>query len=328
MSTPLARAVRENYPKAEITYFVGNWSRGVLEGNPNIDKIFNYDDMDIIGRKPGKIAKLIRKMRKEKFDLCFNLEKSWHWGVLSYLFGAKARIGFDRLGEGFANNLAIPFDGSKYELEYYLDLGRLAGIKIKKEGMEIYLTKKEKKTAENFIDKNGLRNKAIIGISPGGADNPAQQAIIKRWPLEKYTELINDITEKNKKAIVILLGGENDLAACHEIKQNAKNNDKVLITAGIFTIKESAALMKRCRVFITHDSGPMHIAAAAGSKLIALFGPTQPERFAPRKATVIKSDAKGCPCYNIYGRFDTCKSNECMGHLKMSIILAKALNEI
>lgn len=301
MSTPLVKSIRKHYKKAEITYFVGNWSKDVLKDNPNIDKIFNYDDLIIIKLKIFKILKLIKQTRKKKFDLIFNLEKSWHWAILSFLFGIPARIGFNRLGEGFANTLTVPFNGSKYELEYYLDLAKLLNIKILTHDMEIYLTKKEKETAKKFIKNNKLKNKKLIGIAPGGAENPAQQAFIKRWPLENYVKLINKITKKNKKACIILFGGNNDVKTCKQIKE--KSNNKIINTAGKLTIKQSAALMKKCKIFITHDSGPMHLAGAVKVPLITLFGPTQSERFAPRNTIKIEVKGKKQIFYDIYGRF-------------------------
>lgn len=297
MSTPLIRAIRKNYKDAEITYFVGNWSKDVLKDNPDINKLYSYNDLIIINMNIPGILKIIRSMRKEKFDLCFNLEKSWHWGVLSYLFKARSRVGFDRFGEGFAYNKTVPFTGEKYELEYYLDLARALGIDIPSDEMEIHTTKAEEDKARKFSLANSLFGKNVIGIAPGGADNPAQQALIKRWPTERYIELINS----SKGYYFILFGGKNDIETCLEIRNKVKNKNMVTIAAGTMSLKESAALMKYCRTFITHDSGPMHLAAASKVNLIALFGPTQSERFAPKKATLIKT--RSPPSYTLYGDF-------------------------
>ena len=78
--------------------------------------------------------------------------------------------------------------------------------------------------------------------------------------------------------------------------------------------------MKRCRVVVTHDSGPLHIAAASGTKVIALFGPTPAKRFAPKNAVVIESDVKGCPCYDVYGRFGD-RAGACMSRISISSVL-------
>lgn len=322
MSTPLVKAIKNHYKNAEITYFVGNWSKDVLKDNPNINQIFNYDDLIIINLKIFKILKLVKQIRKQKFDLCFNLEKSWHWGMLSFLFKVPSRVGFNRLGEGFANSLTVPFDGSKYELDYYLDLAKLVNIKVPTNNMEFYLTKQEKETADNFIKKNKLKNKKIIGIAPGGADNPAQQAFIKRWPLENYVKLIDRLTQENENIFFILFGGNNDIETCNELIQKIKNKDKIISTAGTLSLKQSAALMKHCRLFLTHDAGPMHIAAAVKTKLIALFGPTPSKRFAPKNSEIVELKNNKCPCYDIYGSFRP-YANKCMKNITSEKVYSK-----
>lgn len=316
MSAPLVKAIRKHYKNAEITYFVGDWSKDILRDNSDIDKIFNYDDLIIIKRNIFKIFKLIKNIKKQKFDLCFNLEKSWYWSLLAFLFGIPARVGFNRKGEGFANTITVPFDGTKYELEYYLDLARLLNMKITGNDMEIYLTKEEINKASKFIEDNKLKNTKIIGIAPGGADNPGQKAVIKRWPLDRYIELIDNL---DKKWNVVLFGGNNDIDTCITLKKKEKR--KINNTAGKFTIKESAALMKHCKLFLTHDAGLMHIAAAVKVPLIALFGPTQAERFAPKNAIVIKSKVK--PCYDIYGSFKKCRNINHMHSIDVKEVLKR-----
>jgi len=301
MSTPLVKAIRHNYPKSEITYFVGNWSKDALKDNPNINKLYTYDDLIIIRMNISGIRKIIKEMKKEHFDLCFNLEKSWHWGILSYLFKIPTRIGFNRKGEGFAYNLSTPFKGKKYELEYYLDLARLLNLNIPTNKMEVCLTKQELIKAKKYL-------KGAIGLAPGGADNPAQQASIKRWPLENYKQLIQNLPKQK----FILFGGKNDLETCNQLQTRNTIN-----LAGKLTLKESAAVMKQCKVIITHDAGPMHLAAASKSHLIALFGPTQALRFAPRDAITLQTQSK--PCYTIYGTFE--RKDNYMGEIPVEKVL-------
>ena len=311
MSTPLVATIKKHYPDANITYMVGNWSKNVLENNPNVNTIYSYDDLDIIHFRLSRIRKIIKDMKKEKFDLAFCLEKSWHWSLLTFMFKAKRRIGFDRYGEGFANNLNVPFKGEKYELEYYLDLARKISLKPVSEKIEIHLTKKEKDFSEFFLYNMNLDKKKLIGIAPGGADNPAQQASIKRWPLKKYVELIKALPDYH----FLLFGGKNDIETCKSIDMNTKNST---FLAGKLTLKESASLIDQCKYFITHDSGPMHLASATGTKLIALFGPTQSKRFAPKNAIVINAGTP--PCYTIYGLFKPVKENQ-MDEIKIEDVL-------
>lgn len=89
-------------------------------------------------------------------------------------------------------------------------------------------------------------------------------------------------------------------------------SDKVMNIIGKTSLGQSVALMSKCNYFITHDSGPMHLTAASGTKVIALFGPTPAERSAPKNSIVIKKDLKCEPCYTIKGKFKKCDKNKCM----------------
>lgn len=322
MSTPLVNAIRHRYLKTQITYFVGNFSKHVLLHNKDINGLFSYDDLTIVYMRISGILQLIKEIRNRKFDICFNLEKSWHWGVLSFLFGIPYRVGFDRYGEGFAYHKAVPFSGKKYELEYYLDIARLMDISIKTKDILVYTTEKEELKAKQFIKDNGLLGKKLIGISPGGADNPAQKADIKRWPVNHYVSFCTQVLDTNENSSVIVFGGKNDVKTAEKIQNQEK---RVISCAGNLSITESAALMKQCHLFVTHDSGPMHLAAGVKVPLIALFGPTQEERFGPPHAVILRS--KSCKaCYNIYGTFKDCNDNVCMKDITVSEVMKKAVS--
>ncbi len=310
MTTPLISAIKRKYKKAKISYLVGKWSSIVLKNNPNINEILEFDDTLVFKKNVKELAKLIKKIRGMRFNMCFILDKSYHWGLFAYLAGIPFRIAFDRKGEGFPNNLSVNFNGSKYELEYYMDIAELIGIKHATREMQLFTVDKDKRKANAFFKKNNLENKVIIGIVAGGAENPGQTMYEKRWPIDKYIGLVN-VLEGNSKVIVLLFGGKNDANVNKQIKDNCINKNHVLDVSN-YGLHEAFELMKKCNLFITHDSGAMHLAGAAKVKLIALFGPTDPKRFAPKKALVIKSPVAGCPCYNIYGNYDKNIAITCM----------------
>src|SRR3989338_1074345 len=139
MTTPLVKAVRKRFPKAKISYLVGNWSKDVLKNNPYVDSIISFNDSIIFKRDILKILALIKKLRREKFDICFILDKSHWWNMLAYACRIKTRIGFNRNGEGFINTLSVDYKGEKNELEYYLDIAKLLKIKIKDKRLELFL---------------------------------------------------------------------------------------------------------------------------------------------------------------------------------------------
>jgi len=276
MSTPLIEALRSAWPDAKISYLVGKWSAGVLKNNPNIDNIIEFDDNLVVRKNVFGLLHLISILKKSQFDLCIVLDKSWLWSLFAKFTGAKIIVGFRRNHSIDLNTVSVPFSASKYELEYYLDIARKLGLEIKSTAMKIYATENDKKIASEYNTDNA------VGIAPGGAQNPGQYLKAKRWPLKNYELLIKKLLEKNYN--LILFGGKADAEIC-----NGLANDVVVSVAGKTNIQQSYLLMKNCKYFITHDSGPMHIAAAAGlgKRLITIFGPTSPKRFAPPDATVL-----------------------------------------
>ncbi len=332
MTTPFLTNLRLAYPNASISYLVGDWSKSVLDNNPNVDEILSFNDEIITKKKLVKVLKLAKNLRKKQFDLCFILDKSWMWGLFAKVAGIKLRIGFSRGNEGRFHTLSIPFDGSKNEIDYNLKLLKKIGVKIKQVSPSLYSTSQDKIYAKKFIGShskllkplNRKIRKKIVGIAPGGASNPGQIAAIKRWPLDKYIDLLN-LLQTKKEIRVLILGSKDENMLANQILSLTKN--KQILNATAFTIQQTKELMELCDVIVTHDSGALHIASTTHSKIIALFGPTPSKRFAPKKSIVLKS--KKGPYYDIYGKFNNA-NQDCMVYLsakEVEKMVSKYLNK-
>ncbi len=323
MTTPLIRGVRRRFPNAEITYFVGEWSKDVLKNNKNVDKVISFPDDIIFKKKLLKLKKLSKKLSKENFDLCFVLDWSYLAGLFGYICAPNAvRIGFARGKEGFAHSIGIPYGDKKHDSEYYLDMARAISatdVDKKDVSMELFLSEPDKKFASNFVKKRKMGGK-IIGIAPGGASNPGQTVLLKRWPCERYIELCSLILEKTD-AKIIFFGSKDDFDAIKAVEKKVKikkeRERRVFDASGRCSIHESAALMKKCKVFVTNDSGAMHIAAAAGVPTISIFGPTNPVKLAPlgKKHKYLWSKINCVPCYK-NGSYAKCRHKKCMYAIK------------
>ncbi len=322
LTTPLVRALREKFPEAKITYLVGNWSKKAIQGNPHIDRILGFDDRIIFDKKTSDIRKMIKRIKQEKFDMVFLLDKSWFYGVFGYLCKIPVRIGFDRRGEGFANTYNDYFDGSKHEIEYYMDLAAIVEANTENKDVELFVSKEDEKFANNVLKKNKIESKFLIGIAPGGAKNLGQEMKVKRWPVPKYVKLCNELT-KNKHVKIMLVGSKQDKRQCDAVVALAKNKKQLYNMAGKATFKQTAALINHCGLFISHDSGLMHTAAAVKTPLIVLFGPTSPKRLGPLNARIIKSRLDCSPCYDIYGDYKHCDPAKCMESIEVEDILSK-----
>ena len=294
MTTPLIRTLKENFRAASIDYLVGNWSKRVFDNNPNINKVISFDDSVVVDKKIGGLKRIITRLKKEKYDLCIVLDKHFVWNLIAFLIKPKFRLGFDRAGEGFPNNLSVPYNASKYELEYYLDVARKLGLSIKTRKPEVFASKKDISSIDRLI----ARNKNFLVIAPAGAKNPGQELAAKRYPKEKYTDIIDKLAEKRK---IILIGGKEDKKITSWVFNKCENKRNILDTTGKINIQQTAYLISKTKLLLTNDSGAMHIGSTTNTKIIAIFGPTAPKRFAPKGAMVIRSK-KHKPCYDMYGR--------------------------
>ncbi len=324
MTTPLVRKLsKAGYA---VDYAVGVFSHPILVGNPHLRELIVFDDNLIYGKQKSIIEnlKLIKKIRHNNYDLILVLDKSWMAGIYAWfcsVFKKTLRIGFDRQGEGFANNVSIPYLQNKHDSLSYLDLAiPLEAVYDEKNKenwkMDIFLKPEDRKFAKRFFQQLHL-SKQTIGIVVGGGKNPGQSFNLKIWSKERYAELVAQLI---KKQDVLLLGGPSDkedaefvMQAAQEqtaqtaMKRKTKHKLHKLVSAvGETSIHQSIALMERCKKIVCSDSGPMHMAATVNENIISIFGPTDPNVYAPlhKKSRYIwKED---CACYTIFGTHTTC----------------------
>ncbi|KHO46530.1 MAG: heptosyltransferase II [archaeon GW2011_AR4] len=322
MTTPLVRAIRNHYPKAHIVYLVGLEAAPALKNNKDINKIIAFDEKIIFGKKIGKILELKQKIMALDADMCFILDKSKWWNVLMKLSGIPVRVGFDRKGEGFSNTHNIAFDGEKSELEYYLEMADLIGARIPSKATVFNLKEDDHRYARSFLHEHSLDRKKVLAICPGGAKNCGHAFPLKRWLVERYAELINELPTAIE---VVIIGGPMDKEIIDEMKGMLKRRAYISYDA---SLSENAALLAHCRLVLTHDSGLMHIAAALNDNVIALFGPTPALRFAPSNVKVIDKHEEYPPCYDIFGNTSACQGYEGMNALSAGEVQKVVLKKL
>lgn len=305
MTTPLLRQVRKNFPDAEIDYFIGKHSAEALEGNKNLDTITPFDESIFVKKKIVQWLKLIRKIKKEKYNIVFVLDKHWIFNLTAFLAGIPVRVGFDRLGkEGILLTKKVYYGNDKHEIVYYLDLLETLGCKVDYDDwkFELFLNKTNEKFADDAWKKYDLKGKKVIGIAPGGGKNPGEAIGIRNWPIEKYVNLIKKLIEK-RFSIILLGKGADDLEKEKEILKI--NDPRIISFIDKCSIKESAALIKKCNYIICNDTGTMHIASAVNKKIISIFGPTNPMRKAPlwpESRSIWKDQAIYEADYELFGK--------------------------
>jgi heptosyltransferase II len=304
-STATIRNIRYNFPDSYIACVIPSRCYPVLKGNPHLDEIIIFDEKD---RHKGLLAKLkfVQLLKGKQFDTAFLLHRSFRRALICRLAGIKEKIGYYTRKRGFIldKNIAPIDPHTLHRIDYYLHIIEKSGLRVEDRYTEFFVSEEDIEAVEAFLHKNLIhQTDMLVGINPGGNWMP------KRWPKD-YWAILADKLISGPGAKVVITGGPSDALLAEGIRDAMRR--KPIIACGIFTIKQLGALCKRLDLFITADTGPLHIANSVGAKkIIALFGPTDPAITGPypcANVVVMRKDV-GCkiPCYQVH-----CKDRHCM----------------
>ncbi|MFA5363453.1 MAG: glycosyltransferase family 9 protein, partial [Candidatus Omnitrophota bacterium] len=268
LSTPAIKVLRDNYPNAYIAMAVSPYTKDIVEGNPYLDEVItcdkNREQKWFIG-----FAQFALSLRRKKFDAAFILHPTARMHLTAFLSGIPRRIGYDRK-LGFLLTDRIPHvkqEGQKHEMEYTLDVLRHIGVDPVDARLYVPLTAESAAWADKFLKEEGVAPQdALLAV------HPSSSCISRRWPLECFAEAANRLAEKYSFSVLIIA----DTPHIEIAKELAgKLRCRVIDASGRTTVSRMAGLLKRCRLFISNDSGPVHVAAALGVPVISLFGRNQ-----------------------------------------------------
>ncbi|MFH0826392.1 MAG: lipopolysaccharide heptosyltransferase II [Candidatus Omnitrophota bacterium] len=304
-STAAIRNIRRNFPDSFIACIVPSRCYSVLKGNPHLDEIIIFDDKD---RHRSFLAQLnfVKQLKGKKFDRVFLLHRSFTRALLCRLAGISQRIGYLTRKRKFllTKNIPTPEKDALHRIDYYLNIVEKAGLKVEDRFTEFFVSEEDEKFVFDFLKDQGVEpDEFLVVLNPGGNWLP------KRWPRD-YWAILADRLILERRAKVIITGGLHDKSLVMQIKERMK--EKPIVASGLLNIKQLGALCKRADLFVSADTGPMHIANAVGAKkIIALFGPTAPQITGPyplKRSKILRKDT-GCriPCYVVH-----CQNNRCM----------------
>jgi heptosyltransferase-2 len=300
MTLPALRALRKALPEARISLLVKPWVSPLFEQDPHVDETIIYGD-EYQGAM-GKI-KISRMLRKKGFCSAILFQNAFDAALISFLAGIKERAGYNRDARGFLLTTAVAVPHNAYErhhIFYYLNLLEQLGIKSEFSSPYVYLSLAERLSARELL-KDARR--PILGINPGAAYGSA-----KRWFPERFAEVANWFL-KDTEGSVVIFGGKGEVDIAQEIDKLIPE-DKLLL-AGKTSLRELVSLISECDVFVTNDSGPLHIAYAVGTPLVAIFGSTDPKLTGPPpqaegSSAVVVTHSLSCgPCF-----VRTCEKND------------------
>lgn len=285
VTIPAVRAIRRRFPDAEITMLTSNRTKGLYSQYPYIDKVIRNSIVENKGFFQNilftliNVSKLTWAIKRGKFDLVVDFETySTFSAFLAFISGAKTRLGLETEGTKRAELFThkMPYiKEDRHEVDTFLDLISLIGIKTKNKGLEIGLSEEDKRYASDLL-KNGLisKEKLLVAIHPGGNVD----WLIKRWPKENYIEMISRLIKKYPLNVIII-GSPDEKEIAEEIA--VRSGCKLFNFIGETDLNQLAAILSKCGLFICNDSAPMHIASAVNIPIVAIMNYVNPKRWGP-----------------------------------------------
>lgn len=281
LSTPVASALREAYPQAYIAMMVSPNAKEIAEANPYVDEAIVYDK-DALHKSWAGSMKFSQSLKKKKFDLAIVLHPTNRAHLVTYFAGIPRRVGYDRkMGYLLTDRIRHTKQlGQKHESEYNLDLVRYLGIHPKEKRLFMGVGPDiETWVRELFIREGIKEGDKLLAIHPG-ASCPS-----KIWPNERFAQVADRLVERLGFKVIIVAGPKDTILA-QSVAGNMRH--PAVDLAGKTSVAQLAGVLKRCRLFISNDSGPVHVACAVGTPVVSIFGRSQaglgPKRWGPSGA--------------------------------------------
>jgi heptosyltransferase-2 len=293
LSLPALRAIRERNPEAHIAVLARPWVAGLYCREQCCDERITAP------RTWSGRLRLARALRQRRFDAAILLPNSFEAALVARLAGIRERIGYNRDGRGFLLTAAIPppqpGDIPRHESLYYLEMLRRAGIipelpppaPILLDGIE-----EARRVGRERFEAMGFRQ-PVIGISPGAENSRAKQ-----WPPERFVEAATLLATSLGAAAAVFGSPSEQTLGRQVAEQIRRNGCRVLNLAGETTLEQFVEMAAACRVFLSNDSGAMHVASALGVPTVAVFGPTDWIATAPAGplARIVRQPVECSPC--------------------------------
>jgi lipopolysaccharide heptosyltransferase II len=332
MFTPALKLLKKSMSEAEIDVLIMfKGAKTILEENPNVNNIIYFD---FLNRSTIASLKFIFSLRR-KYDASINVYPAnrREYNLINFLIGAPKRgavkyLRKDFMNLGFLNNARTVENDSIHNVQENINIcENLFDKKFSEEPeLELFLKESDLAFSQDYLTDNNISEKdLVIGFHPGCAT--LKNHIKRRWEPEKFAALGKKLIGEYDAKILIFGGPEEET-----LKENINNqiNSESSIAVKTDTLGESAAVMKRCNLFITNDSSLMHVASALKLNIIALLGPTNPNYIHPWKTNykIVRLDLDCSPCFIYSPRPLICFRNDvkfkCVKEMTVDMVYAAA----
>lgn len=293
MATPVLEDLKTHFPKAKLTAMCQGGIEALLAANPMLDEIFTFRQPNEFERRQEQ-RKLIDRLKQGKYDLGILLSNSFSSAWLFWRANIPHRLGYIADWRRFLLSTAVPFPAERatqHLVTTYKQLLAPLGIPLSSTEPKLFLTQEERLAAQKILRSYHIPEGAtLIGINPGAAFGSA-----KCWLPDRFRQ-VTELLMTHPNFYVLYFGDRAGASLVHDICEGLPG--RVIDLAGATNLRQLIALIERCSLFLTNDSGPMHIAAALKTPLIALFGSTNDTTTGPYKQGVVLHKHEACsPCY-------------------------------
>src|SRR5688572_5306926 len=318
MATPTLRSLRRLYPTARITGLCRRNTKPLFAGVPWLDRVISH-------RPREGLMHLARRLKRGRFDAAILLPNAFKAALLAKTAGIPRRIGYDRDGRGFllTDKLLPPRAAGRFvvtpTLRYYLGIAGYLGGDISERRMELFVTDDDRRAADRVLAEAGMLDESRrpwVLLNPG-----AKYGLAKLW-LPEYFAAVGDRLADFQNATVMVSAAPNERAIVADIRRHVQRPFVDLSAHGL-TLGALKAICGRIDLMITNDTGPRHIAAAMGTRVVTLFGPTDPRWTTidyPREAELFEKVFCG-PCQRKLCPLD----HRCMTHLRPERVYDEAI---
>jgi len=269
LSTPVIKALRKKNPDSYIAMMVSPGTKDIVEGNPYLDEVIIYDK-DAKHKGWLKTLKFAKNLKKKGFDIAIILHPTNRVHLVTYLAGIPRRLGYDRK-LGFLLTDKIPHAkqlGLKHESEYNFDLLKFIGIEAHDSDLFMPIKDESELSVKKMFEGSGIKkNDRMLAI------HPCASCPSKIWPAERFAQAADILAQKYGLKIVVIAGPK-DIARAQDVIKNMRST--VVDLSGKISVSQLASVLKSCVLFISNDSGPVHMASALGIPVISIFGRSQP----------------------------------------------------
>ncbi|KPJ53003.1 hypothetical protein AMJ39_06245 [candidate division TA06 bacterium DG_24] len=319
LATPVAENLRLCLPDAHIVFLAEEASREVLSGNPYLDEVAVFARAELSRLSPAasmlRQIRFLMELRARRFDCVIDLFGNPRSALMAFSTGARLRTGFDFRVRRSMYNCVVPTDGTRmHEVEFNLRALEHLGVEIVTRDPLFPLSTDSRTEARTWL--SGLpRGAPIVGLAPCGG------WAAKRWPLRSFAILGDELARRGYA--IVLLWGPGELESGRELSQRMREDAWIIPQVGL---KSLGAIMECCQLVVANDSGPMHIAAAVGTRVLGIFGPTDHELqgpWGPRHRVVWKKELDCLGCNRT-----VCDENSCMTELAVDDVLEVALETL